>query len=898
MSYKSKFTGEEVDDRLTLAEQVPQKVDRDELSKILDNVIRKDGYYPDMTVGKADNLVGRGEATEEYINFRASAGELSIEDGTARIAKVKGNSLVWNQQLPIFEDVSGNYHYDIYVQGGNLVVSSKREASPSNMTIEIGNFVKGHKYLVYAKYTTSIGIDAMYLYNGGYNVQNGSSIKIISGVSQIFSCAIEGASKIWFLGQSSDTVSLGTTTTVHNWLLTDLTQMFGSGNEPLTIEEFNERKPIGVDEYVYDGGTIVDMNVDTIVSVGDNLLDFHGRPIVDAMISQATSPTEFEIGTIYKGMFYNGTADYASVTNLTIEENEIQITGRDGYGIGLFLKALPNFMYRLYSEHSYRIALMFYDKKKVFISAKTVASPTTTIETISPNDTAYCMVYLGSKDNVVNTYTDTTLNLVHSNYKDIKYTPYEEDVKDLSWVKGIKYNNESLFPNGLRSAGTANDEVRYNRTTNKWEAIKRIGEIDLGNLDWMNSWSYDSTKYPKRHDIALTDAVSVSSSEKANILCAKYATGSADDVFLNKDLTIGLNQDAKIVIYDSNYNGKNDIQAFKQSLQGVTMYYELANPIVVELEDNLNLDYLIWDFGTEEAIAIVPSAPFRADIIYQFNAVDRIRNNSDKIAEKQDTLTLSIKNNGNIVIGKLAGQTKEFMPATPSGDPMHYAYEAEGAVWNASTGYWEFYDMKDITNEQMRRAYSFGSYNISNVRPLAYVSPSAHTYIRFNLPRQGMYSQYVSDMSYFAYGNYIVEVVNIAPSPYLANIGTMQVQAVNLTSAFGGCSKLRRVFGRFDCSPTTNVTSMFSGCTSLEDVHIYGLKLNISFADSPLLSKESLLYMITNCASNATFTITLHPDVYAKCQVDGGDDDWYSDINNAIDEVDIEKNTVITLARA
>lgn len=236
------------------------------------------------------------------------------------------------------------------------------------------------------------------------------------------------------------------------------------------------------------------------------------------------------------------------------------------------------------------------------------------------------------------------------------------------------------------------------------------------------------------------------------------------------------------------------------------------------------------------------------------------------INQVQEALTLTTKANGNIVIGNLAGQSKEFMPATPSGDPMHYAYEAEGAVWNASTGYWEFYDMKDITNVQMRRAYSFGSYNISDVRPLSYVSPSAHSYIRFNLPRQGMYSQYVSDMSYFAYSNYIVEVVNIAPCPYLADIGTMQVQAVNLTSAFGGCSKLRRVLGRFNCSSTTNVTSMFSGCTALEDVYIYGLKLNISFADSPNLSTESILYMIENANPTTAITITLHEDAYMRAQ--------------------------------
>ena len=50
---------------------------------------------------------------------------------------------------------------------------------------------------------------------------------------------------------------------------------------------------------------------------------------------------------------------------------------------------------------------------------------------------------------------------------------------------------------------------------------------------------------------------------------------------------------------------------------------------------------------------------------------------------KQEKLTLEVLNNGNIKIGNLNGQTKEFMPATPSGDPMHYAYEAMGAEYNS-----------------------------------------------------------------------------------------------------------------------------------------------------------------------------------------------------------------------
>lgn len=69
--------------------------------------------------------------------------------------------------------------------------------------------------------------------------------------------------------------------------------------------------------------------------------------------------------------------------------------------------------------------------------------------------------------------------------------------------------------------------------------------------------------------------------------------------------------------------------------------------------------------------------------------IDRIRENTaniseieEEVATKQQELTLTVLDNGNIRISNLQGQTKDFMPATPSGDPMHYAYEAMGAVWN------------------------------------------------------------------------------------------------------------------------------------------------------------------------------------------------------------------------
>lgn len=260
------------------------------------------------------------------------------------------------------------------------------------------------------------------------------------------------------------------------------------------------------------------------------------------------------------------------------------------------------------------------------------------------------------------------------------------------------------------------------------------------------------------------------------------------------------------------------------------------------------------------------------------------------INQVQEALTLATKPNGNIVIGNLAGQSKEFMPATPSGDPMHYAYEAEGAVWNANTGYWEMYDMTDITNAQMRRSYNFGHFSPSDQGVFCIYSSLSPANIRFNLPRTGNYNAPLSYFVSFAAGNWAIEVLNLTQA---TNVISTYANIGDASSAFLECTNLRRVMGIINVSSASNIATMFKGCKKLEDVQLLGLKANITFADSPLLSKESLLYMINNCASGVSFTITLHPDAY-----DNAKDSWGTEIEDAIEYASNNKDTRITLASA
>lgn len=226
------------------------------------------------------------------------------------------------------------------------------------------------------------------------------------------------------------------------------------------------------------------------------------------------------------------------------------------------------------------------------------------------------------------------------------------------------------------------------------------------------------------------------------------------------------------------------------------------------------------------------------------------------ISQVQEALTLTTKTNGNIVIGNIAGQSKEFMPATPSGDPMHYAYEAAGAVWNANTGFWEMYDMKDVTNEQMRRSYNFGHFSPSDQGVFCIYNSLSPANIRFNLPRTGNYNAPLSYFVSFAAGNWAIEILNLTQASNVigtyANIG-------EASSAFLECTNLRRVMGILNLSSASNIATMFKGCRKLEDVQLLGLKADIFFADSPL-SVESATYMIANANASSSFTITFRAD--------------------------------------
>ena len=249
---------------------------------------------------------------------------------------------------------------------------------------------------------------------------------------------------------------------------------------------------------------------------------------------------------------------------------------------------------------------------------------------------------------------------------------------------------------------------------------------------------------------------------------------------------------------------------------------------------------------------------------------------------KQDALQLTVKDNGNIVLSNIQGQSKEFMPATPSGDPMHYAYETAGAEWNGTgadiikttpwadladddadktvihkAGYWYLNGLGDITNEQIRNIYNttinFGiSPSMGEALKMASVRTNFFLYFRQGTSATEMYQTFYD--ANIEVGKICLRY-NITSTIY--NIRFFATSN-HKTRHFIGICDLQKI------SSANNVQYAFDDCTLLKTINIKILKVSLEFPNSSMLTTKSILYMINNEKETSAITITLHADAYTR----------------------------------
>lgn len=234
-----------------------------------------------------------------------------------------------------------------------------------------------------------------------------------------------------------------------------------------------------------------------------------------------------------------------------------------------------------------------------------------------------------------------------------------------------------------------------------------------------------------------------------------------------------------------------------------------------------------------------------------------------------------VKANGNIVVTDGNGTTKEYMAATPSGDPLHWLYVARGAVYNEGEdktyatpwaayveteeektyvhkkGCWRYGGLGDLTNLDMSRIVSVpkipGYVNGLWEYKTARVAGFGTSVVGSNNGYAGYETFFYSTCDVCSVGGSIANPSRLAQTIY----------------TFGVC-KVKYISGVLQGSWQSNT---FDNATNIRVLNIAKLSTNLEVKHTKYLSKKCVKFIIEQ-ASTTAVTITLHSDVYDKCMAD------------------------------
>lgn len=323
--------------------------------------------------------------------------------------------------------------------------------------------------------------------------------------------------------------------------LFDLTAMFGAGNEPKSVEEFEKMFP--ADYYPYNTGEIVSAGTEEIVEQGKNLFD------------------------IKKCVKLNSYYGFEIDTNKTL-----QIDLKDE-------KTCPtNVSFGIVYVHGNTMA-------NWLITSNGVRETITNSRDMTDSTQIMVACYPGNKETMQSIADAFDIMLVDGIYKSDTmpaYAPYHSNVYQIP--EAIK-----ALPGYGWSAGTARNYVDYE---NK-RYVQCVGSVDLGTLTWMKTSSQSVGDYFYAPVSAIGfKRLGAFGITVHNILCSKYITVARNpNAFVDKTIVLDGDSTAvsQIQVKDTAYT---DATAFKQAMSGVMLYYELANPIITDISTMLPDDFL------------------------------------------------------------------------------------------------------------------------------------------------------------------------------------------------------------------------------------------------------------------------------------------------------------------
>lgn len=556
-----------------------------DIEEQLDGFALVDGTYPALTSGAALSLTSP-TATESTWARRVT----DAVDGAAVVDAILGKTVVWNQLVQPVE-VTNIINGITFVRLLDGTLTANGTATSSYALIsQAYNFVGGHKYAIRGCPSggSASGYRA-YIVAGSnhYDYGSGDLFTVASSVSGTYVEAFIPA-------------GMTVTNLVFKPQLFDLTRMFGAGNEPNTVAEFEALFPEAY--YPYDAGSLLNVQLEGIESTGRNL--WGGMAMRDSIRSAISHAWDNENAYGRYVAFMAGNASNKRFYEGPFKENT-QYT--------LIISAGK-------SNTSGNLNMRFYYTDGTYSNiTRTATTNDYSPDFVANHSTANKTVaYIGSVNSSGNTYIYYDRCCLLEGYLDVSnFMPYAINQRTIPAA--------TYFPNGMRSAGTVHDELTSDA------AVTRVGAVDLGTLTWNahaigTGYTYYAPITGK--ELGVND-----------MTCAKYALGTTTVASLEDKTMNGITSNNRVYIRDDAYT---DPAAFKAAMDGVILYYALATPTTTPISPALPMTYHVEQGGTESVMHTDPTAAPTWRIRYPFDLAGTVMANIAPVEQPVATATHAI----------------------------------------------------------------------------------------------------------------------------------------------------------------------------------------------------------------------------------------------------------------
>lgn len=446
------------------------------------------------------------------------------------IKSIGGRTIVWNQ-LFNYQNIKTQTNLGVtYTNNDDGTYTANGTSTGVSYISKDIKFIEGHKY--YMRSLTTIGSEATYkAYITGNNIFNRMTDV---GYGEIDTASITAIG--YFVP-----LYIPKGTTVENLKIIpqiyDLTKMFGAGNEPSTPEEFEALFP--EDYYPYNEGTLMSIPVNEVRNRGYSNIDI----------------SEFARAYPDKCNFSDGVLHILSA-NTNLFFRGIPVTAKTGDKLTVDIKCGT--------------------ATNVRLRARLKTGVETDI-TSGVNDTEWnhreCVLSVDIVALMLNWLTAGTFSIRNLC---VNGKPY--------------YCEEYPIPQAILNLdgygdGVSSDVYNYVDWENK-KYHKRVGKVNLGTLNWEESKDIQREGNSTYKSGSLNTVIRRYRTYSGNSICEKFNIVKTNDVNRNEyEYSIANERTSyplQFTVKSTFCTDKND---FKNKVNGIMLYYELAEPIVTDIAD-------------------------------------------------------------------------------------------------------------------------------------------------------------------------------------------------------------------------------------------------------------------------------------------------------------------------